>query len=368
MMLELLNSSEPLFYITVALLALVLVILSIPSIIHVANQRGLFDDIDVERKEHTLGIARLGGVAIFCSFMITILLVTRMGESNGVHYLLTSTMILFAVGLKDDLWGVNPSTKFAMQFIISVIMVLLADVRLTSLYSVFGVHELPYAVSVILSIVVIMFITNAFNLIDGIDGLAGTTGLVVTLTFGLIFAHMHQISLAAISFALAGTCVGFLRYNLTPARIFMGDTGSLLIGFVSAVLAIRFIELNNVATVPDVVYTSAPSIAVAVLIGPIFDAVRVFILRILKKGSPFVADRNHVHHRMLYIGFNHLQTTFFLMLFNVLMIFTALSLRGIGNFILIGILFLICMLFNAFLTFFVRSKDRRSYRFVNFLW
>lgn len=367
-MLQVFNSSEPLFYTTVILLSLVLVILSIPSIVHVANQRGLFDDIDVDRKNHSYGIARLGGVAIFFSFMISVLLLARTGENNGVHFLLTSSMILFAVGLKDDLWGVNPSTKFAMQFIIAAIMVLLADVRLTSMYSVFGVHEISYPVSVILSIVVIMFITNAFNLIDGIDGLAGTTGLVVTLTFGLIFAQMHEIGLASIAFALAGACIGFLRFNLTPARIFMGDTGSLLIGFVSAILAIKFIELNNVATVRTIAYSSAPSIAVAILIGPIFDAVRVFLLRLLKKGSPFIADRNHVHHRMLYIGFNHLQTTFFLMVFNVIMIFTALSLRFIGNFILIGVLFLICMLFNAFLTFFVRSKDRKSYRVANFLW
>lgn len=367
-MLQLLNSSEPLFYCTVVFLALVLVLLAIPSIIHVANHRGLFDDIDTERKDHSHGIARLGGVAIFCSFVITILLVSRMDEADGLNYLLTCSMILFTVGLKDDLWGVNSSTKFGMQFIIALVMVVIADVRLTSMYSVFGIHELAYFPSVVLSIIVIMFITNAFNLIDGIDGLAGTTGLVVTLSLGLIFAQMHQVNLACLAFALSGACIGFLRYNLTPAKIFMGDTGSLLIGFVAAILCIKFIELNNVATVPVVAYTSAPSIAIAILIGPIFDAVRVFFLRIIKKGSPFIADRNHVHHRMLYIGFNHLQTTFFLMVFNIIMIFTALSLRAIGNFILIGILFLICMLFNTFLTFFVRSKDRKSYRMANFLW
>lgn len=367
-MLQFFNSSEPLFFITVVLLSLLLVILAVPSIIHVANQRGLFDDIETDRKNHSYGIARLGGVAIFCSFMITCLLCTVTDGTKEINYLLTSSMILFAVGLKDDMWGVNPSTKFGMQFIIAVIMVLVADVRLTSMYSVFGIHELSHVNSALLSIVVIMFVTNAFNLIDGIDGLAGTTGLVVNLTLGLIFAQMHALNLACIAFAMAGACIGFLRYNLTPARIFMGDTGSLLIGFVSVILSIKFIEANKVGTGNVVVYGSAPSIAVAVLIGPIFDAIRVFLLRIVKRGSPFVADRNHVHHRLLHLGLSHLQATFMLMVFNVVMIFIALSLRSLGNFVLIGILFMICIFFNLFLSYFIRSKDRRSYRIVNFLW
>ncbi len=368
LMLQLVNLPQPVFYLAITLIAFILVLIAIPSIIHVANHRSLFDDIDVSRKEHKKGIPRLGGVAIFCSFMITALLVSQTGPSKEFNLLFACCMILFAVGLKDDLWGVNPSTKFGMQAIIAAIMVLLANVRLTSLYGIFNVHDLPYGVSVCLSMLIITFVINAFNLIDGIDGLAGVTGVVVNITLGLMFADMGQVSLACLAFSVAGACLGFLRFNVTPAKIFMGDTGSLMLGFISVVLSFKFIELNKVGGNTQVYYGSAPSIAVSVLIGPIFDAIRVFTLRTLKNGSPFVADRNHVHHRMLNVGFSHLQTTFILMGFNILMIYAALSLRFLGNFVLIGILFLICLVFNNLLTFLIRSRKRKKYSLINFLW
>jgi len=133
LMLQLVNLPQPVFYLAITLIAFILVLIAIPSIIHVANHRSLFDDMDVSRKEHKKGIPRLGGVAIFCSFMITALLVSQTGPSKEFNLLFACCMILFAVGLKDDLWGVNPSTKFGMQAIIAAIMVLLANVRLTSL-------------------------------------------------------------------------------------------------------------------------------------------------------------------------------------------------------------------------------------------
>ena len=367
-MLKLVSLPEPYFYVIIFLIAVILVLIAIPSIIHVANHRALFDDIDTERKDHKSGISRLGGVAIFCSFMISSLFIPNAGLSREFHLLLASCLILFAVGLKDDLWGVNPSTKFSMQFIVASIMVLLADIRISSLYGIFNVYDIPYFVSILLSILLIMFVINAFNLIDGIDGLAGVTGLVVNVTLGLMFSDMGETVLAAMAFIIAGACVGFLRFNLTPAQIFMGDTGALLLGFVSIVLSIKFIELNKVSGDNLIYYSSAPAIAVAILIGPIFDAIRVFTLRTLKTGSPFVADRNHVHHRMLHMGFSHLQTTLILMGFHIIMIYVALSLRFMGNFTLIGVLFLICLFFNVLLTFMIRSKSRKSYRIVNFLW
>ncbi|MBC7912743.1 MAG: undecaprenyl/decaprenyl-phosphate alpha-N-acetylglucosaminyl 1-phosphate transferase, partial [Pyrinomonadaceae bacterium] len=215
-------------------------------------------------------------------------------------------------------------------------------------------------ISISLSILLIMFVINAFNLIDGIDGLAGVTGVVVNITLGLLFADMGQTLQASMAFIVAGACIGFLRFNISPAKIFMGDTGSLLLGFISIILAIQFIELNKVGGNRIIFYSSAPSIAIAILIGPVFDAIRVFVLRIIKTGSPFVADRNHVHHRMLHMGFSHMQATLVLMGFNILMVYVALSLRFLGNYILIGILFLICLCFNVLLTFVLRGKKQQT--------
>lgn len=366
-MYQILLDYNPLYFGIVIAFSFLIVVVVIPSIIHVANKCLLFDDTAIDHKNHSKGISRLGGVAIFCSFTITSLLLSKTNDFQIFNYLLVSCIILFAVGLKDDLAGVNPSTKFIMQLVVAIIMVLLGDVRLTSMYSVFNLYELNYWVSIGLSILIIMFITNAFNLIDGIDGLLGITGLIVSLTFGMVFAHMGQPVYACIAFSIVGATTGFLFFNISPARIFMGDTGSLLIGLISAVLSIKFIELNKTDGSHIVYYNAAPSIAVAVLIIPIYDAIRVFILRIVKKGSPFIGDNSHIHHRLLLLNLNHLQATFVLLVFNVFIISVALSLRHLGNFALIGILFVICILFNFILVYLIRSKKRKSYNLINFI-
>src|SRR6202012_3289466 len=140
----------------------------------------------------------------------------------------------------------------------------------------FGIYELPYFVSAILSILIIILIVNAFNLIDGIDGLAATTGIIANGAFAILFIYLKQYELAAVSFAMAGSILGFLKFNLTPAKIFMGDTGSLLIGLISAVMALKFMEvtMHGDAKMPSLY--EAPALTVAILIGPIFDTIRVF--------------------------------------------------------------------------------------------
>lgn len=365
-MYESLLNNDPLYYGIVVLFSLLIVVIAIPSIIHVANRCGLYDDHSISGKNHRYGISRLGGVAVFFSFIITSLLFSKTSNSEIFNFLLVSCVILFAVGLKDDLTGVHPSTKFAMQFVVALIMVLLADVRLTSMYGVLNIYELPYIWSIILSATIIMFLTNAFNLIDGIDGLVGVTGLTVNLILGVMFAQMGQPLYSCIAFSIVGASAGFLFFNLTPARIFMGDTGSLLIGFLSAILSLKFIELNKVGEGTNVFFIAAPAIAVAVLIGPIYDAIRVFAIRLYNKNSPFIGDNNHIHHRMLLLGLNHLQTTLFLVAYNLAIFFITFNLRLLGNFFLIGMLFAICIVFNFVLMFLIRSKDRKVYRFVHF--
>jgi UDP-N-acetylmuramyl pentapeptide phosphotransferase/UDP-N-acetylglucosamine-1-phosphate transferase len=281
-------------------------------------------------------------------------------QSMPIGYLLTASIILFIMGLKDDLSGVNSSTKFLVQFIVALILVVAGDIRLTSMYGVFGIYDLPFAISSALSILVIIMIVNAFNLIDGIDGLAGITGIIANSIFAGLFIYTHQYELAIISLVLVGAILGFLKFNLTPAKIFMGDTGSLFIGLISVVMAIKLIELNKFETagIPQIV--SAPALTVAILIGPIFDTIRVFFIRIMSGISPFTADRNHIHHRILRLGYTHLQTTMILAALNIVSITLALVFAGIGNFALIAIIFAVSMLFNWGITFLIRSRDRES--------
>jgi UDP-GlcNAc:undecaprenyl-phosphate GlcNAc-1-phosphate transferase len=264
------------------------------------------------------------------------------------------------MGVKDDLTGVNSNTKFFLQFIVASILVILGDIRVTSMYGIFGVYNLPYYLSVPLSTLLIMLIVNAFNLIDGIDGLASVTGIIVNGTFAALFVYMKQYELAAVGFAMVGATIGFLRFNLSPAKIFMGDTGSLLVGLISAVMALKFIEMNKFIDSKSTVIYCAPALAFALLIGPIFDTLRVFTLRILKGDSPFKADRNHMHHRILTLGFSHIQTTIILGGLTLVSVNIVLLFSSVGNSTLVVIITLISLLFNWLVTFLTRSKERES--------
>jgi len=334
---------------------------AIPSILHVARARHLYDDLGHFRKQHDHGIPRLGGVAIFVSFIITVLAFGIFDSSFSPSYLIVPSIILFVTGLKDDLSGVNSSTKFIMQIVIALILAVPGDIRLTSMYGVLGVYDLPYVLSVILTVLVMLLVINSFNLIDGIDGLAGTTGIIANGSFSVLFIYMHHYELAVISLAIVGAIGGFLRFNITPAKIFMGDTGSLLIGLVSVVMAIKIIEIDKITGIVNATdITSMPALIVAILIGPIFDTVRIFIVRITNGASPFVADRNHIHHRMLRLGLTHLQTTFILATFNIAAIFITLTLGALGNFTLIAVIFMFSIIFNWAITFLIRSKERHG--------
>jgi UDP-N-acetylmuramyl pentapeptide phosphotransferase/UDP-N-acetylglucosamine-1-phosphate transferase len=357
---ELLTHYQLAYFLCIIGFSALLSLAVIPSILHVARARHLYDDIGHFRKQHDHGIPRLGGVAIFMSFAISSLVFSMIDKEFPIGYLLTGSIILFVMGLKDDLSGVSSTTKFIIQFIIALILTIPAGIRLTSMYGVFGLYELPLAVSIALSVLVIIMIINAFNLIDGIDGLAGVTGIIANGFLGVLFIYMQQYELGVISFILVGSIIGFLRYNITPAKIFMGDTGSLFIGLISIILAIRFIELNKVNNLVTPHIDSAPALTVAILIGPIFDTVRVFFIRIMNGISPFTADRNHIHHRILRLGYTHLQATLILAMFNMVAIAFALALTAIGNFALIGIIFSLSLLFNWLVTFLIRSKEREQ--------
>ncbi|MDQ7947344.1 MAG: MraY family glycosyltransferase [Pedobacter sp.] len=353
------------YYIAIVGLAFLLSIAGIPSIIFTAVKYRLFDNLDGYRKAHRIHISRLGGIAIFCSFTITTLLFATMVDYKQANFLITSSIILFALGLKDDLYGVNPSTKFLLQLVVSIILVVAGGFRLTSLYGVFYLWEVNVLWGSVFSIIVIIFVNNAFNLIDGVDGLAGTLGALAMLSFGVFFAIADSYSYAFIAFAMFGAIAGFLVFNYAPAKIFMGDTGSLIIGLVCVILAIKFIELNKVGSLPKPKFYSAPSIAVAVLLVPIFDSLRIFIVRIIHRKPPFKGDRNHIHHRLQKIGLNSNQIVVSLSLFTVSMVFLSVRLQHLGNFVLISLLIAICIIMNITVTYAIGRKFTADYRLVD---
>ena len=347
-----------LYYFIVTVVSILLVLIILPSVIHVARQNNLFDDHVNERKEHGYGIPRLGGIAFYSSIILVSLVIAKTSAHLPFYELYAASIILFAVGLKDDLSGVHHYTKLAVQTLVSLIITVPGNIRITNLHGLFTVHELAYVPSIIISVTAIIFIINSFNLIDGIDGLAGTLGVIACCVFGLYFMLAGQAGLTALAFAMAGALIAFLSYNYS-SEIFMGDAGSLFLGMLCAVFAIKFIEVNEVSAIYNV--NAAPAFVAAVLIVPVFDTCSVMVTRIYNKKSPFKPDRNHIHHRMLLLGLTHLQTTFILAVVNLIFIGLALVFKHADSQLLLILFVAILLILNAAINYMVRIKGKQTY-------
>jgi UDP-N-acetylmuramyl pentapeptide phosphotransferase/UDP-N-acetylglucosamine-1-phosphate transferase len=336
--------------------AFTLTYFAIPSIINIAVKKNLVDLPD-ERKAHTTPTPSLGGIGIFAGVIFSIVMWTPFHVFGDLQYLLCSFIIVFLVGAKDDILPMAPWKKLAGEVLAAAILVLKSNVKLTSLYGILGVYDIPDFVSIPFSIFVIMVIINAFNLIDGINGLSGSISTLIALVLGTWFFLIGHVELAVVAFALAGSTIAFLKYNFTPAKIFMGDTGALLVGLICAILTIQFIEIHK--TLDGSVYAlkAVPAVAIGILILPLFDTLRVFITRILNGKSPLTADRNHIHHLLIDCGLSHMQATSVLVITNVGFIYTVFALQDLGTFKLLVIIIAAALSLTALLIYF-RNRYR----------
>lgn len=316
-------------------LSFLITFFAIPVIIQVARQKKMFDEPD-ERKVHKMVIPTLGGLGIFAGFILATLLGVPWGSAE-FQYFVAAAVVIFFLGIKDDILVLSPAKKFIGQLVAGGIIIIFGGVQITSMHGFLGIEEIPRLASIILTLFTVIVITNSFNLIDGVDGLAGSLGLITAILFGSYFLYVGQMMFAVMAFSLAGSLVGFLIYNFSPAKIFMGDTGSLLIGLINSIMVIKFI---NLAGTPNskLPLEAAPAIGFAILIVPLFDTLRVFGQRILDRRSPFSPDRSHVHHFLLELGFSHKMVTFLCVGANIALIILTLALRSLGTTVAIGVL------------------------------
>jgi UDP-GlcNAc:undecaprenyl-phosphate/decaprenyl-phosphate GlcNAc-1-phosphate transferase len=317
-------------------------IYDIPIIISLAHKKNLVDVPD-ERKLHKKPVPALGGIAIFVGSFISYSI--WVGNSIPVFYpfLIAGSVLLLTVGIKDDIFALDPGKKFIAQTLAASFVVIGGRVKLYILDGLFGFHTFPEVFAIIATVLAFIIIINAYNLIDGVDGLAGTLSLIGTLIFGIWFFLNGHVGEALLAASLAGALLGFLYYNITPAKIFMGDTGSLIVGMLMGVMAFRLIELNAVSTALS--FQSPTIFALSLLIIPLCDLLRVFIVRILKRKSPFNPDRNHIHHKLLAMGFGHRNICRFLCIAQLGIIIVSMSLYGldihIHLFFIMGLTFLL---------------------------
>ncbi|WP_242926117.1 MraY family glycosyltransferase [Pontibacter vulgaris] len=321
--------------------AFLIAVFAVPSIIRVAHLKNILDQPNL-RTVHESLTPRLGGLAMFAGFMSALTIFSDL--YNGVQQLLAGCIILFFIGLKDDMVPISALKKFAVQLLATGIVMFMADIRITSFQGIFGIGELQIGISYAFTFFVIIGITNSINLIDGLDGLAGTIVVIISATFGVYFVLYGGEAYgnyAAVAFCLIGGLLGFLRYNFHKATIFMGDTGSLLCGFIVSVLAIQFIEMRMVP--------AAPSVALGILFIPLFDTIRVSVIRILKGNSPFIPDKNHIHHRLLGMGFNQISTVLILAILNLAVILFVVNFGEWGNLSLLLVLLAFSVVLSIFL-------------------
>jgi UDP-GlcNAc:undecaprenyl-phosphate/decaprenyl-phosphate GlcNAc-1-phosphate transferase len=359
------------FLILVFITSFFVVLLSTPSLIKVAILKRLFDAPGDTRKLHTRMIPTIGGIMIFAGtvFSYSLWFPTQKAHDeiilyramNDYKFILSTLLVMFFVGVKDDIIGTAPVKKLVAHVLVGMVLVLMADIRIVSMHGIFGVDVLPYWASVFLSLFTYIVVVNAFNLIDGIDGLAGGVGFIAASAFAVWFALADDYAMAALAVALSGSLLAFLFFNFSPAKIFMGDSGSLTIGLIISILAIKLISYD-VSSIHNhfILNISKPVFAMSVLVYPLIDTLRIFIYRAVQGVSPFSADRNHLHHRLIDIGCSHKKAVLIIYGFNIFMIALTISLSMIytnANYSLIIVA--ATALFIAQIPFFIKKKKNR---------
>lgn len=286
----------------------------------------------------------MGGLIIFITAAVSFFIWVSFVSMIPYKGLLISLMIMLIIGLRDDLLELSPGTKLGSQLFPVAFLIVLQGARVSSFYTLVPI-AFPGLLAWGITLFVILAITNSFNLIDGIDGLAGSLGLLSISVFGAWFSLTGHTVPAAMAFCFTGSLIGFLIYNWSPSKIFMGDTGSLIIGLLCSFFAISFLNSNsNVGATNPLHFNNAISFVASVLVVPLFDTTRVFIIRISHLQSPFRADKNHLHHTLLRTGLNHAQTTLVMVGFNTLFIILAYSLRAYPDVLGLALIIGICLL------------------------
>lgn len=302
----------------------------LPRVIYIAKKKRLFDLPD-KRKKHNQPIPRLGGITftpvILLVAMFSIFLRFRLDiwDEEFFFYripeillLVCGLLVIYLLGAKDDLVGVSFKKKFVIQFLASLCIVG-SGVYIDNLYGLLGIHEIPMFIGIPISIGLIMFTTNAINLIDGADGLASGISLVALVMYGILFGVYGMWTYACIAFIMIGLLMPFFYYNFFhPTRkIFMGDTGSLTLGYMLSFMILRLVKYPPSV---EVVPTGLLLLVLVALFIPLFDALKVMFVRISIGKGPFSPDRNHIHHKLMDLGLSKRKTVFIVVITGIFLI------------------------------------------------
>ena len=334
----------------------------IPKIRQISQKHHLMDSSS-HRSSHVGNVPSFGGVAFYISYILVLFFSQSLDNHHVSLTLLASISIVFFTGFLDDLKDLSSKIKFLGQFIAVGLLMFQPDFRINSLHGFMGLDEIPLFVSIAGSMFFLLGLINAFNLIDGIDGLTGITGIIVASFYAFMFYSLGIYFYAAIAVTTIATLLAFLRFNFSIERkIFMGDTGSLVIGLVLGLLTLKLMSFGDEAYV-SLSFNRAqlPLFLVAVLFVPLLDTLRVMLVRALNGVSMFEPDRNHIHHIIIDFGMSHRRASFLIGLSNfsaaLIMFFIIQILNFTGSLIV-----LLCLFFSAILILFLMNKNTAAIR------
>ena len=304
-------------------ISLEICLLLLPKVIKWVRDKNLVDNPN-ERSAHQTPTPTMGGIAIFAALLLPTAALMFLDIKYGL--ILIALAIIFLTGVIDDLKELTPMKKMSGQFVAATLLAV-AGFRIPSFYGIFGIDEIHIVLQYVITIVAVIGITNAFNLIDGVDGLTGGIVMINAFIFGVVFLLLKDYFFSVFCFAMVGAYLGFLKFNFHPAKIFMGDSGSLVAGFLMSMLALRLLPLTLDTTILYVHGASMALFVVGLLFLPVFDFIRVVIHRLMAGSHPMKADKNHAHHLLLNEGLNHKVTSLTLYSIHTFLVIMSLVLH-----------------------------------------
>ena len=341
-------------------LAVILSIYFVPTMRKLALIKNLTDTPSA-RKSHSTQVPVLGGLAIYLAAAFSMVLMACAFPSKTfiIDFFLLGfgSMTLLFIGVLDDIVGLKPMQKLIFQIIVSFILIHNAPIYISSMDGIFGISGMPYIVSCLLSVFVYVVFMNMLNLIDGIDGLASGISLVGFVFFGYVSFITGSYYNMLVSMAGIGCIIPFMYYNMfSDSKIFLGDSGSLVMGVILGYLALDFLSINNA---PEQLLFGGNKIIIlmSVFSYPLVDTLRVFVVRISRKRSPFAADKNHIHHHLLRLGLSHRKATLLVLVYSCFITCISLTLTELS----INVAFVVLLLASVFIiclpSFLIKNED-----------
>lgn len=276
-----------------------------PKLVKVAKLKNIVDNPNA-RKLNKMPVPVLGGVGVFFGLMLSLSVAGYYIPEMSIPFeLIIAMLIMLYTGVGDDILSLSPRLRFGMQIFTVCLMMFLGGIYIDDFHGLWGVYKLPHAIAIALTLVSCVGIINSINLIDGVDGLCSGYGMFASILFATCFLRMGDVSYAVLAFAVFGALIPFMLHNMFGHRykMFMGDGGSLVLGFICSLFVMRVIQSGY-----DVVTGSTISFTLAVLAVPVFDTLRVMTARMLQRRSPFSPDKTHLHHMFIALGFSHVIT------------------------------------------------------------